>query len=231
MGRHTFLSVLAVTLIALALAIFLPSGRAPTPNLNKSSDYPWNITVDKEGVSHVFGVAIGRSSIGEMVQKLQEPPETSMFVAPDGKMSVELYFDHVTLGELKARMVIAAGLDQVTLKSMYERGVRISSLAGGVRKVQLNPDDLALVNKAPIASLTYLPGINLDAEIAKRRFGIPAQRLKEKESGLVHWLYPAIGLDLTMSDEGKEVLLFVPPSEFDKVVGPLRDKTEALPVN
>jgi len=45
---------------------------------------------------------------------------------------------------------------------------------------------------------------------------------------LVHWLYPAIGLDLTVNDKGKEVLLYVKPADFSRVTAPLQDKTEDI---
>jgi len=224
MGRHIFLSVLAFTLLILAAAIFLPSGRGPVPQ----GEYPWNVTVDSEGYSQVFGISLGRSTVRQVAARIHEPSEVSMFVAADGKQSVEVYFDRVAMGEFYAKVVLGVALDEATLQGMYERGVRISSLAGSVRKVELNPDDLARVNDAAVASLTYIPSANLDAEVIRKRFGEPARRLKERQSGLVHWLYPAIGLDLAVNDEGKEVLLYVKPSEFSRVTAPLQDKTEEL---
>lgn len=224
MERHTFLSVLAVTLIALAVAIFLPSGRPPV----QKSDLPWSVTVDGEGQSHLFGLTLGRSTVGEVMQRLREPAEVTMFVSAEGKRSVEVYFDRAPFGELSAKAVVGVGLDDETLRGMFERGIRISSLAGGLRKVELSHDDLRRVNSAPIASITYLPAANLDAEVVRRRFGEPVERMRERESELEHWLYPAIGLDLTLDAKGKEVLLYVKPSEFEKVVAPLKEKAEVV---
>lgn len=220
MERHIFLSVLLFTLIALALGIFLPSGRAPVEREN----LPWNISVDGEGYSQVFGIALGRSTVGELARRIKDPAEVTMFVSADGKQSVEVYFDRVALGELSSKMVVGVGLDAETLQGMFARGARISSLAGGVRKVELNAEDLVRINNAPVASITYLPSANLDAEVVRKRFGEPAERLREQDSSLEHWLYPALGLDLTLDAQGKEVLLYVKPSEFEKVVAPLRLK-------
>ena len=225
MERHIFLSVLIFTLVVLAVAIFLPGGRE---TVHSPDTVPWNVTVDSEGYSHVFGISVGRTTIREVAAKIQDPAEVSMFVAPDGKQSIEVYFDRVALGEFYAKVVLGVALDDATLKEIYGRGVRISSLAGGVRKVELHPDDLALVNNAVASSLTYLPSINLDETIVKKRFGEPARRLKERQSGLEHWLYPAIGLDLAMNDKGKEVLLYVKPSEFNKVVAPLQERADEI---
>lgn len=225
MGRHIFLSVLAFTLLVLALAIFLPSGREPA---NGRGDYPWNVSVDSDGFSKVFGITIGRSTVREAVQVIREPAEVSMFVGNDGKKAVEVYFDRVAIGEFYAKMVLGVALDEVTLQEMFERGLRISNLGGSGRKVQLHPDDLARVNEAQIASLTYIPAVNLDGAVIRKRFGEPARLLKERESGLVHWLYPAIGLDLAVNEKGKEVLLYVRPTDFSQVTAPLQDKTEEI---
>lgn len=225
MGRHTFLSVLAFTVLILVLAIFLPSGREPAPG---RADYPWNVLIDSEGFSQVFGISVGRSTVRQAAGRINEPAEVSMFVAADGKQTVEVYFDRVAIGEFYAKVVLGVALDEAMLKEMYERGVRISSLGGSVRKVELHPDDLARVNDAVIASLTYIPSANLDAEVIRKRFGEPARRLKERDSGLVHWLYPDIGLDLAVNEEGKEVLLYVKPADFSRVTAPLQDKTEEI---
>lgn len=225
MERHIFISVLLFTLLALALGIFLPSGRHSSDNRD---DVPWNVTVDSEGYSHVFGLAIGRAKVADVARKLREPAEVSLFVSADGKRSVEVYFDRAPFGEISAKVVLGVALDEATLQGMYERGLRISSLGGSVRKVELHADDLARVSDSPIASLTYLPATNLDAAVVRGRFGEPAQRLKERQSGLVHWLYPAIGLDLTLNDEGKEVLLYVRPADFEQVVAPLQEKTDPV---
>ncbi|HEY0721663.1 MAG TPA: hypothetical protein VGE50_10485 [Gammaproteobacteria bacterium] len=225
MGRHIFLSVLLFTLLILAVAIFLPSGRQPASG---PGDYPWNVTVDSEGFNTVFGITVGRSEVRQAAELIRDPAEVSMFVAADGKQSVEVYFDRVAIGEFYAKMVLGVALDAATLQGMYERGVRISSLAGSVRKVELHPEDLARINDSVIASLTYIPSANLDAAVIRKRFGEPAHRLKERDSGLVHWLYPAIGLDLAVNDEGKEVLLYVKPAEFERVTAPLQEKAEEV---
>lgn len=225
MERHIFLSVLIFTIVVLVLAIFVPSGREPTTG---NGEVPWNVTIDSEGYSQVFGIAVGRSTVAEVVKRIREPAEVSMFVSPEGTHAVEVYFDRTALGEFSAKVVLSVALDEATMKEMYERGLRISSLGGSVRKVALHPDDLARVNAAPIASLTYLPSANLDAQIIRKRFGEPARVMKERDSGLVHWLYPAIGLDLVMNEKGKEVLLYVKPSEFDQLMAPLGEKAEVI---
>ena len=61
-----------------------------------------------------------------------------------------------------------------------------------------------------------------------KRFGQPAQRIQEKKNGLVHWLYPQDGLDITLGGSEKPLLQYVPPKDFDKLVRPLLANGEVL---
>ena len=163
----------------------------------------------------------GLPTVGEAEQRFGLDAELSLFRAADGKMVVEAFFDNVTLTGLGAKLVLVAGLSDQQLQGIYERGLRIANLGGGARKVTLGPDDVALVRKTPIASLTYLPKAHLDNALVAKRFGEPAERVTEAESGVVHWLYPAKGLDVAVSPDQKEVLQYVAPRDFERLRAPL----------
>jgi hypothetical protein len=87
----------------------------------------------------------------------------------------------------------------------------------------MTPDDIAKMRTWPISSLTYLPSLHVEEAIFLKRFGQPAQRIKEQKSGLVHWLYPQDGLDITLDGSEKPLLQYVPPKDFDRLVRPLLD--------
>jgi len=61
-----------------------------------------------------------------------------------------------------------------------------------------------------------------------KRFGQPSQRIREKKSGAVHWLYPQNGLDITLGGGEKPLLQYVPPRDFDRLLNPLKASGEAL---
>ena len=102
------------------------------------------------------------------------------------------------------------------------------STAGGSKKITPAPEDAARLRELPISSLTYMPSIRLDEEIFLKRFGQPGQRIRERKSGAVHWLYPQNGLDIALGGEEKPVLQYVPPKDFDKLLQPLLLNGEAL---
>lgn len=220
-GGHVALWVLLATLLLLAVAMLIPVERRIDP-----SDFPWSVTPTGDGGSRVFGLTLGRSTLREAEQRFQAPAEISLFLSPDGQYAAEAYFDKVNLAGLGARIVLTAGLSQEELKALFDAGERISTLGDGTRKVTLSGEGLAAVYSAPIAALTYLPKVQLDRELLEKRFGPPAERLREQGSGVEHWLYPERGLDIALSETEKEVLQFVPPRDFERLVTPLHSTGE-----
>ena len=225
MGKSVFWPVLLISIGAVILAVMLPGGRPP----ELPRHLPWQIEVLPDGSSRVFGVTLGKSTLGEMEQQFQEQAEVSLFATDAGDKVVEGYFNTVTLNGLKAKMVATLGFSPEQLQQIFDRGARISTLAQGQRKVSLSDPDLLLARHTPVVAITYLPGINLDEETVLRRFGEPARRIAEADGKIVHWLYPDKGLDVVLSEEGKEVLQYVPPKDFQRLLTPLEKLAAPLP--
>jgi len=76
--------------------------------------------------------------------------------------------------------------------------------------------------------LTYLPNARLDEAIIAKRFGEPAQRVRETKSGVVHWLYPQNGLDVVMSGNERPLMQYLPPKNFELLRAPLMEKGEII---
>ena len=216
MGKNTFLSVLVFTVFAVGIGVFVLPGKPPG-----DVHLPWQTSVTPEGDLSVLGVTVGRTTLGEAEEIFKEPAEVSLFAKDSGSKSVEAYFDSVDVSGLRARIVVVMTVDEASLNGMFDRGVRIANMGGGRRKVTLADDDLGRLMQMPIASLTYIPKINLTAEMVRSRFGEPAERIAEPDSKVEHWLYPDRGLDLALDAEGKEVLQYVRPANFEQIRAPL----------
>lgn len=225
MQRYTFLGVLAFTLLALAIGLFMP-GKSPQGPVY----LPWQIEQTAAGSSRVFGLELGKSTLREAQLRFEEAYEVSMFARDDGSKVVEAYFDTIALSGLRARVVLVMALSPEQLEGFYERGVRIATMGSGTRKVTLADSDLQQLASLPFASLTYIPKANLSAELVEARFGKPAERIREKgtETLVEHWLYPQLGLDLTLHEKGKEVLQYVQPAKFEALRQPLLAKGERV---
>ena len=212
---NMFINILLLSIVAVIVGILLSSYKPEKPNLG----FPWQIEQTADGSIKVFQIHLGETTLNDAENMFKETAEITLFAPRDGSPVIEAYFNDLSIGGLKAKLVITLGLDQDVINSIYERGERISTLGSGTRKVTLNDTDLMTVRASHITTLTYLPSINLDAELIQKRFGEPQQKIVDGESQ--HWLYPEKGLDIVLNQNSKEVLQYTLPKEFDKIAQPL----------
>lgn len=223
------LSILGAALLGFVGMLLL----MPDPIEDGARRLPWLTALDATGRTQVFGFTLGLTPLAEIRRVFREDGELNLFRAPAGSkaFTAEAYFEQIHLERLRADFVITLELDQSTLETMYDRGLRISQTSSGSKKVKLDPTDLERLAEAPIRAISYLPKARLDEALLEQRFGVPPQRVTETESGIVHWLYPERGLDIGRDPKGQVVIQYVNPADFDTVLEPLRaeigrDETE-----
>lgn len=209
----------SVGLVCFALvlgAFVLPSERP------RQEELPWHIEHPTPDSVRVFGVTIGVSTPAEAEQIFKEKAEAGLFKSPDGKFTAEVFFEQINLAGLRSRIVLTVALPDDELQRMYERGLRMTAVASG-KKITLAPEDALRLLSLPATSLTLMPGVRVADTVFLKRFGKPAQIVKEAKGDVSHWLYPQHGLDVSLSGTEKPVLQYVPPQEFAKLVKPLLD--------
>jgi len=221
MERKLYWGVGILSILILVGSFFMP-GKPGDQN-----DLPWHIEHPTQDTTRIFGLTLGSSTASEAEQRFHEEAKPSLFKSPDGQLVAEMFFEQVTLAGLKSRIVINIAVPAAELQAMYERGLRISG-TGSSKKITPAPADAARLRALPIGSLTYMPSVRLEEEIFLKRFGQPSQRIREKESGAVHWLYPQDGLDITLGGEEKPVLQYVPPRDFGRLLQPLLASGEII---
>lgn len=217
-GR-VFLGVLGTSLLLLTIAIFFSSRQKETPVQPQS--LPWQIETTTDGSIRIFGLLLGHSTVEDAIHRFNKKAEVSLFVSPENKRAVEVYFNNARLAGLNAKIVLSVAISKDEIETMYSHGTRISTLGDGSRKVTLSHDDLLRVKQSPIAMITYLPKIKLNNDLLLARFGKPARRIREIKNKTEHWLYPSLGLDVAQNKNGQTVLQYLPPKAFGKVVKPL----------
>ena len=221
MERKVFSIVLVGSLLFLMAALLIPS-RVP----DKDPKLPWDVVVDSAGNSTVFGLQLGHSTMTDAQMLLNDIGETDMLISKDGSKSIETFFRSVILSGLKADFVMTLGIDHELTEEIYRRGVQIGTLESGTKKVDLSSEDVDRVAHAPIVHITYLPKTDLDEEMIRPRFGDPEQVIEEPETGITHWLYPSIGLDIAIDPQRKEVFQYVNPADFHQIIEPLKKAAE-----
>ncbi|MDJ0806119.1 MAG: hypothetical protein QNJ78_04725 [Gammaproteobacteria bacterium] len=203
--------IISLTLIVLALAILLPGGR----EADQEPKLPWDIRVDPQGGSAVFGITLGESTLDDARRLFKSDGKVSLFVTQAGLPALEAYFERVFLSGLRADFVLVLEAEAETLWAMYDRGSRISPTTDKTRKVELAGEDSLLVGTLPIRLINYIPAADLDEALIAKRFGEPAKRISEPETGIIHWIYPEDGLSIGVNASGKELLQYIQPKEIE----------------
>ncbi|MDO8810708.1 MAG: hypothetical protein Q7J38_01590 [Gallionella sp.] len=186
----------------------------------EKTDLPWHIEHLAADKVRIFGLILGQSTTNEAEQHFQEQAKSSLFKSPDGQLAAEMFFEQVTLAGMKSKIVLSIAVPAAELQGMYERGLRMSGTGSG-KKITLATEDVTWLRTLPVSGLTYMPSVRLEEEVVSKRFGQPTQRIREKKSGAIHWLYPQHGLDITLGNGEKPVVQYVSPKEFDKLLQPL----------
>lgn len=221
-------TIAIITLAALGLsALFV--ALAPTPPADSSAP-PWVVQQLSNGDTRVLGLRLGRhaSPLGEANSALSPRPEMRLpdtlqiAVIADTPQSgtLEAYADQAVAGGIAGKVVVSAALAVGAVQRIKHAAIKIEPLPSGAWRHVLPHAAPPEVWAAPITSITFIPATQLDAATVAQRFGTPAQRIRTSEK-VEHWLYPAIGLDIALSDTDREVLQYVAPEHFEQLRAPL----------
>ena len=211
-----FLPTFLVITLVLAIYPFIGKDRQQTA----LTGLPWQIEVLPDGSTRVFGVVPGQTTLGEAAEHLGADMELAVMVARGEAGSLEMYYGQYRAGLMSAKLVLAADMDAETIESMRQNAADKEILKSGVRKYVLSEQDYARAFKAVINSIAFIPAVNLDHDIITKRFGEAGEVIPSGD-GVSHYLYPEKGLDVILSEEGKEVLQYVAPGEFSRLREPL----------
>jgi len=210
--RHIIALLLSVTLLIIGFIFLIPT----QPENNKNLRLPWLIEVNKQGDLTVFDITLQQTTLAQARFILQKEEELTLF-KKNKTYSLEAYFGRINLNGLKGDFILTLAVSSEQFKLFYQNGARMSKMGSGEYKITLSSQDFPTINQLKIQYITYIPTKNLNHQMIIGRFGQPQTKIKESETSLVHWLYPKKGLDIAVSEKGKEVLQYFPPEQFKKV--------------
>ncbi len=214
--RYRFFHIVVSMLLGLGVS----GCDRPAPQ-NQADRYPWQITILPDGGSRIFGINLGQTTIGEIMHLAGNQPKTALFENPGGGLSLEVFYSEFTRAGLTGKLVLTMAANNEALLALKQTALKKDQLESGVLQYTLDAPALSRIETWPVTSMTYMPYANLEEPTIVGRFGEPVEKIRSHEHA-VHWLYPDKGLDLIVNDAGKEILQYVPPAEFDKLVRPLR---------
>lgn len=202
--------------LALFLAACSDSGQRPVD----PAELPWALEVESPQRVRAFGLWLGEATLADAEQRYRMPAEAGLFLDPGGRLSVEAYFDGITLAGLSAKLVLELQADATDLARWQAAAVRRIGLRSGSVRLVLPEAQDAELRRLPVRSLTYMPRIDLESDTLRQRFGEP-QRVVVMDEERSHWLYPDRGLDIIVDQDGREILQYLLPAEFTRITSQL----------
>jgi len=221
------LALIALILLALIVPFFIP-GAGKQAGVDPDSNLPWQIALDGQGGSSVFGLKPGVSTLGDVRRQLGDEIEVAIIAAPDEIGSLEGYYAQAPLGFVLARMIVTVDAPETAISAMRERALKARHMESTTRRITLHPDDLAAADKLPIRAISVIPTVNLDEATVVQRFGEPDERIVVSDKR-THLLYPKLGLDVVVDKDGKELLQYVAPRQFARLRDPLLTAADSVP--
>ncbi|MBK7417074.1 MAG: hypothetical protein IPJ38_20195 [Dechloromonas sp.] len=223
------LYLFAFVIAALVIPFFIPSS-GKTEGVDPNSNLPWQITLDGQGGSTVFGLKPGVSTLGEVRRRFEPELELAIVARPDEIGALEGYYSSVSLGFVMARMIVTVDVSNELVFAMRERALKAKHMESTTRKITLNAEDVAAADLLPVKAISIIPTVNLDESTVIQRFGQPGERVVVSEKR-VHLLYPQQGLDVVVDSDGKELLQYVAPRNFASLREPLLTAVAAQPAS
>ena len=215
--------VLGSRTVWLGLVVLFFSACTGERDQPKDDIYPWQVAVQADGKLRVFGITLKQSRLLDATKVLGSNYELGLFETENQPLSLEAYFNEVTLGGISGKFILTLEASQAELVALRDQAVKRKVLESGARRYTVTYADKVRLAEKTITSLGYIPYINLDEEIIKSRFGEPSERIVIDHKRR-HLLFPELGLDLLLDEKGKELLQYVDPAEFGKLRQPLLDK-------
>lgn len=218
---------IAALILAVLLAPVLLSSAKQGADEQPSHGLPWQIELPTTGQSRVFGLTLGHSLTGPKAsmladarQRFPEPFKLALVAPNEGPLSLEAYFESVTLGTLTGRLLLTLDATTSELETMRQRADKAGYMESGTKKFLLNETDRVRAERLPLRGIAFIPSADLNDKTVISRFGVPMERLLQGDT-LEHFLYPDKGLDVVIDRKGKEVLQYVAPADFARLRDPL----------
>jgi hypothetical protein len=216
MKHPAFLAAMAALVVL--LAAFVPAlwrtASEPPAAARTEMPAPWRVDVDAAGRSRVFNLELPGATLETARRQFGDDLQIGLMARRGQPGVLEAYLESFTADFISGRLLLAADADAGVVAGWQARA-RATPVDADTVRYTLAPDDLALALRAPLVGITFIPVAQLDAATLRARFGEPAERLASGER-LVQWMYPAKGLAVVLDSEGREVLQYVAPADFER---------------
>lgn len=208
--------LLLLPLIVIGYLILAPK---PPQNIDDEQvtllDLPWQVEIDADNNSTIFGQTLKKSSLAQFMGKFTREPEIKLFRNSDGSLSLEAFFENVSLAHIISKVVVKLEMSEKSLKQLESNAAGRKATASGAYELGLSEQDQKTAQNAIIHSITWSPTwLKITDDELEARFGKPVRKIS-LDNGNQHWLYPDIGVDIVRNEDKKSVIQYVPLEEFE----------------
>ena len=213
--------IIIIAVLVLIAILFIPGNKQNNDKVVLET-YPWQISILPDGRSRVFGIVLDETPLKEVDAILKSSPKMGLFES-NNKLELEAYYKNVSLGGMIGSFILTINVSEEELKSIKKVSRRKKGDESNGVRYELDKPTADKLKKLTVKNIIYIPTVQLDEKIIVERFGKPTHKIKikTKEIGW-HYLYPEKGLDLIYKEEGKEVLQYVLPKNFNTLLEPLQ---------
>ncbi len=210
---------LAFALLAVVLAIwpFIFSGEQPRAVTN----LPWQITLDERGDATVFSLRPGIDTLARAIAVLGGDMALAIVEGHGEVGQLEVYYSHYRAGLLTGKLILRADNSQSQIERWKAAAVAVDYMQSGqARKYRIDVQAYPEALDSTVFAMTFIPAVRLDEDVIVSRFGKAGETITVGDAG-THYLYPSLGLDVTLAPSGRAVLQYVRPSQFGRLRDPL----------
>lgn len=189
----------------------------------QASGAPWSVRLPAPGRAEVLGLRLPGTTLAEVRQRWMADVKLALITSSDGNLALEGYVETFEAGGVTGRlMLVFDAQTQAEVMRHWRDTLPALPMASGGRQYALSESAATDLAKTALIGLSFIPLAQLDAEVLTARFGQPAERIAPG-GRLEHWLYPALGLAVVLDAEGRDVLQYVAPGDFEhRLAAPLR---------
>jgi hypothetical protein len=213
---HIVQKILIAGLLVLTVYAFWPRDNDQVPAIEQ-----WHLTVDKAGSTWFMDVELGVSSLVDVQLRLDEPGEVAVFAGRKGsekEPQLEVFFADLPDD---GRMILNLDASPELIGKIIKAGHRPIVLPNGTTRFSIPPEFVKDVRRLKVGAITFLPPVRLDRKSFEAVHGLAEANIGTGDGNL-HVLYPKLGLDFIRGEDGVDVLQFVPLSEYEALVAPLK---------
>lgn len=239
------LALTAVALLLSAALVLLPDVMKTGEAVRQPDEAmaPWQARVLPDGRLEVASLVLGdaatpsdarppASTLADVLRRWPQESTVAVVMPSGGTPMLEVLVDPARLGPVAGKLVVSVHARPEQLERWMRQAAQIGFMGGSTRQFTLSSAAIEEASAGNVTALAFVPQARLSAQMLVERFGAPSQVINADDGGS-HHLYPALGLDITLTaSRGKDVLQYVAPARFEQaLLAPLRPASAARPAS